>query len=140
MGKINEVMTATEAAERWGIAKVTVRQACSGYKKSPPRFTAEETRQSGSTWLITVEGMQRVFGKEVTKMKKWNIEVNWHGAYDSDEWQIANDDGPIEAATAEEAEDMLSPEFLEEHMSTINEYGEMVHVDGAEYRIVEVED
>ena len=69
MGKINEVMTATEAAERWGIAKVTVRQACSGYKKAPPRFTAEETRQSGSTWLITVEGMQRVFGKEATKIK-----------------------------------------------------------------------
>ena len=30
MSKINEVMTATEAAERWGIAKVTVRQARRG--------------------------------------------------------------------------------------------------------------
>lgn len=67
MGKINEVMTATEAAERWGIAKVTVRQACSGYKKAPPRFTTEETRQSGSTWLVTVAGMTRVFGDEPIK-------------------------------------------------------------------------
>ena len=49
------------------------------------------------------------------------------------------EDGPIEANTAEEAEDMLSPEFLAEHMSTINEDGEMVPVEGAEYRIVEVE-
>ena len=72
-------------------------------------------------------------------MKKWNVEINWNGAYGSDEWQVANEDAPIEAATAEEAEDMLSPEFLEERMSTINEDGEMVPVEGAEYRVVEVE-
>lgn len=63
MSKIHEVMTATEAAEKWGVAKVTVRQACSGYAKAAPRFTSEETRQSGSTWLVTVEGMNRVFGE-----------------------------------------------------------------------------
>ena len=78
--------------------------------------------------------------ERMIEMKKWNVEVSWHGAYDSDEWQIVNDDGPIAAATAEEAEDMLSPEFLEGCMSTINEYGEMVPVEGAEYRIVEVEE
>lgn len=56
------------AAERCeNVAKVTVRQACSGYKKSPPRFTQEETRQSGSTWLVTVAGMIRVFGDEPIK-------------------------------------------------------------------------
>ena len=51
----------------------------------------------------------------VLKMKRQNVEVNWfgaYGAYDSDEWQIANDEGPIEAATAEDAEDMLNPEFF----------------------------
>ena len=72
-------------------------------------------------------------------MKKYNVEVNWFGAYGSDGWQVANEDSPIDAATAEEAEDMLSPEFLAEHMSTINEDGEMVPVEGAEYRVVEVE-
>ena len=73
------------------------------------------------------------------KMKKWNIEINWNGAYGSaDEWQVANEDGPIVAATAEEAEDMLGPEFLAERMSTIED-GEMVSVAGAEYRVVEVE-
>ena len=73
------------------------------------------------------------------KMKKWNIEINWNGAYGSAEWQVANEDGPIVAATAEEAEDMISPEFLAERMSTINEDGEMAPVEGAEYRVVEVE-
>ena len=72
-------------------------------------------------------------------MKKWNVEINWNGAYGSDGWQVANEDGPIEANTAEEAEDMLSPEFLGERMSTINEDGEMAPVEGAEYRVVEVE-
>ena len=71
-------------------------------------------------------------------MKKWNIEVNWNGAYGSDGWQVANEDGPIEAATAADAEDMLSPEFLAERMSAIED-GEMVPVAGAEYRVVEVE-
>ncbi|WP_239639557.1 helix-turn-helix domain-containing protein [Megasphaera sp. BL7] len=28
-------MTAKEAAERWGLAQITVRQACTGYKKGP---------------------------------------------------------------------------------------------------------
>ena len=64
MNIIDEVMTASEAAQRWGLAKVTVRQACSGYVKSAPRFTKEEARQSGSTWLITVAGMNRVFGEQ----------------------------------------------------------------------------
>lgn len=64
MNVLNEVMTASEAAERWGIASITVRQACSGYKKAAPRFKENEARRSGSTWLITVEGMRRVFGPE----------------------------------------------------------------------------
>ena len=67
MSKLDEVMTATEAAEKWGLATVTVRQACSGYAKSAPKFTKEEARRSGSTWLITVEGMERVFGECVNQ-------------------------------------------------------------------------
>lgn len=59
-----EVMTPIEAAERWGLKPITVRQACSGYSKAKPRFTDEEVRKSGSTWLITVKGMERVYGPE----------------------------------------------------------------------------
>lgn len=64
---LQAVMTATEAAERWGKADRTVRQACTGYKGAPPRFKAGELRQSGKVWLITVEGMTRVFGAEPAK-------------------------------------------------------------------------
>ena len=60
-----DVMTASEAAERWNKANITVRQACSGYKKSPSRFRDDEIRRSGSTWLITIKGMRRVFGDEL---------------------------------------------------------------------------
>lgn len=64
---LQAVMTATEAAERWGKADRTVRQACTGYKGAPPRFKEGEFRQSGKVWLITVEGMTRVFGPEPEK-------------------------------------------------------------------------
>ncbi len=63
---LHAVMTATEAAKRWGKSDITIRQACSGYKKSAPRFLTDEARRSGSTWLVTVEGMTRVFGPEPT--------------------------------------------------------------------------
>lgn len=62
MNILDEVMTVKEAAELWGKSIVTVRQACYGYKKAAPRFTDNEVCRSGSTWLITKEGMTRVFG------------------------------------------------------------------------------
>lgn len=64
MNPLNLVMTAPEAAERWGLARVTVQHACAGYSKAAPKFTEDEARRSGSTWLITVDGMNRVFGPE----------------------------------------------------------------------------
>lgn len=59
-----QVMTVVEAAKRWNKAPITVRQARTGYKKAAARFHEDEIRQSGSTWLITVAGMTRVFGEE----------------------------------------------------------------------------
>ena len=41
---LNKVMAVSEAAARWGLADVTVRHACTGYKKAPPRFTEDEVR------------------------------------------------------------------------------------------------
>lgn len=64
MNSLDDVMTAKEAAERWGIAPITIRQACSGYKKSPPRFTPAESRKSAGTWLVTRAGMERLYGSE----------------------------------------------------------------------------
>ena len=59
---LDKVMTATEAARLWNLAPITVRQTCTGYAKAPARFTSEEARKSGNTWLISVDGMNRVFG------------------------------------------------------------------------------
>lgn len=64
---LDDIMTAKEAAERWGLAPITVRQACTGYKKAPPRFTATEARKSAGTWLVTHVGMERLFGPEPEK-------------------------------------------------------------------------
>ena len=61
MNALHEVLTSAEAAKTWGLSDVTVRHACSGYSKEKPKFTAEECRQSGRTWLITRAGMSRVF-------------------------------------------------------------------------------
>lgn len=59
---INEVMTAAEAAVIWGLSPRTVQQACTGYKGGKPRFTDEEARLSGRIWLVTRQGMERLYG------------------------------------------------------------------------------
>jgi len=61
---ITDVFTTAEAAALWGVAPVTLKQACSGQKGFPPRFTPDECRKSGSTWLITRAGMDRLYGKK----------------------------------------------------------------------------
>lgn len=61
--KFEDVMTAAEAAERWGLSSTTVKQACSGQKNTPPRFTEDECRKSKGTWLVTRAGMERLYGK-----------------------------------------------------------------------------
>lgn len=60
---INGVMTVKEAAKRWGIAAVTISQACTGQKGYPPRFKDDECNKSEGTWLVTREGMERLYGK-----------------------------------------------------------------------------
>lgn len=59
---LEEVMTAAEAAEKWGINARTVQQSCTGYKGAPPRFTQEESRKAGRIWLVTRAGMERLYG------------------------------------------------------------------------------
>lgn len=61
---LDKVMTATEAAQLWNLAPITIRQACTGYSKAPAKFTSTEARKSGKTWLISVDGMKRVFGNK----------------------------------------------------------------------------
>lgn len=72
---INGVMTVKEAAKRWGMAAVTVSQACTGQKGYPPRFREEECSKSEGTWLVTYSGMRRLYGepKEEYSMIKHGV-------------------------------------------------------------------
>ncbi|MCI5708563.1 helix-turn-helix domain-containing protein [Veillonella caviae] len=63
MKDLNKVMTAAEAAEKWGKAPITIQQACMGYKGAPPRFTDDECRKAGRIWLVTYAGMVRLYGE-----------------------------------------------------------------------------
>ncbi|GGC94281.1 helix-turn-helix domain-containing protein [Enterococcus wangshanyuanii] len=56
---LNQVLTFTEAAEKWGLAGGnTIRQAVLRKK-----FEAYEIKKSGTVWLTTYEAMHRVFGE-----------------------------------------------------------------------------
>lgn len=60
--KLSDVMTVAEAARLWKKADVTVRHACTGTAMKK-KFTDEEARLSGSVWLVTRQGMTRLFGE-----------------------------------------------------------------------------
>ena len=56
---INEILTAVEAAALWGLEASTIKRAC-----QQGRFAPEEARKSEGTWLVTKEGMERLYGKK----------------------------------------------------------------------------
>lgn len=76
--KFEDVLTSAEAAERWGISPVTIKQACAGQRNTPPRFTKDECRKSKGTWLVTRYGMERLYGKEHKMLKVINCTSNLH--------------------------------------------------------------
>lgn len=57
--KLSDVLTCPEAAELWGIAEDKIKRFAREGK-----FTEEEARKTGKNWLITKQGMQRVFGDQ----------------------------------------------------------------------------
>lgn len=62
--RLNEVMTLEEAAEIWGKSTDSLRQACISRNGKPPRFDiGTEARQSKRIWLVTYEGMVRLYGE-----------------------------------------------------------------------------
>ena len=63
MGSLVEVMTTTEAANKWGLTSDwNVKICCRGQKGYAPRFLENEYRKAGGVWLVTCAGMERVFG------------------------------------------------------------------------------
>lgn len=61
---LNDVMSTKEAAERFGVAANTVQILCTGQKGFPPRLNESECQKSGGTWLVTRQGMERLYGAE----------------------------------------------------------------------------
>lgn len=56
------VLTSREAAEEWKLSENTVTQWCNRGK-----FLPTEARKSGKVWLVTLEGMVRITGREAVR-------------------------------------------------------------------------
>ena len=60
--KLDDVMTTQEAGERWNVTADSLKQNCRGRVKNG--FLEGEFRKSGKMWLVTRQGMERLYGKE----------------------------------------------------------------------------
>lgn len=71
---INNILTFTEAAEKWNIDSSTLRKLVNTDKL----IKDVDYRKSGNVWLITKEAMKKVYGEEVKirleEFAKINIE------------------------------------------------------------------
>lgn len=72
--KLDDVMTTQEAGERWNVPADSIKQCClKRYAKK--QFTDDEARKSGKNWLVTRQGMERLYGEEKT-MRTYKITMN----------------------------------------------------------------
>lgn len=55
---IKDVMTVAEATDIWDLGESTIRKSI-----ERDRFKSDEHRKSKGTWLVTKNGMERLFGK-----------------------------------------------------------------------------
>ncbi|MCL6479882.1 MAG: hypothetical protein K6T65_16040 [Peptococcaceae bacterium] len=62
MGK---VLTAAEAEREWNLKPSTVRASC-----LHGRFRPYEARRAGRDWLVTTDGMERLYGPRPSGRKK----------------------------------------------------------------------
>lgn len=63
--KLDDVMTTQEAAARWNVTADALKQNCRGRVKNG--FLEGEFRKSGKMWLVTRQGMERLYGEEVDR-------------------------------------------------------------------------
>lgn len=59
---IDDVMSTVEASGRWGVSINALSQNFRGRVKNG--FKEGEFRKSGKVWLVTRQGMERLYGKE----------------------------------------------------------------------------
>ena len=62
---LDGIMTTQEAAERWNVTAELLKQNCRGRVKYG--FLGGEFRKSKKIWLVTRQGMERLYGKERLK-------------------------------------------------------------------------
>lgn len=59
-----DIMTSSEASERWGLSQSYIRQM---FIKYPDKFKAGTYRKFGIVFVITKEGMEHLTGKKELK-------------------------------------------------------------------------
>ena len=62
--KLEDVMTTQEAGARWDVPADSIKQCCLKRYKNKT-FTDDECRKSGKMWLVTRQGMERLYGEEI---------------------------------------------------------------------------
>ena len=78
--ELDDVMTTQEAPERWNVTADALKQNCRGRVKNG--FKEGEFKKSGKMWLVTRQGMERLYGKEeytienLTNIKSCLIKMN----------------------------------------------------------------
>lgn len=95
--KLDDVMTTQEAAERWNVTADALKQNCRGRVKNG--FKEGEFKKSGKMWLVTRQGMERLYGNEeysienLTNIKSCLIKMNYiiKKINSIDEWEKYQD-------------------------------------------------
>ena len=62
--ELDDIMTTQEAGERWNVPADSIKQCCLK-RYANKQFTEDEARKSGKNWLVTRQGMERLYGEEV---------------------------------------------------------------------------
>lgn len=75
--KLEDVMTTQEAGERWKVPADSIKQCCLK-RYANKQFTDDEARKSGKNWLVTRQGMERLYGEEPKMLKVINCTSNLH--------------------------------------------------------------
>lgn len=75
--KLDDVMTTQEAGERWNVPADSIKQCCLK-RYAIKQFTDNEARKSGRNWLVTRQGMERLYGEEPKMLKVINCTSNIH--------------------------------------------------------------
>ena len=61
----SDVLSCPEAAKAWGMSEAKVKRYAGKGK-----FLTEEARKTGKYWIITRQGMERVFGNKTRQIEK----------------------------------------------------------------------